>query len=281
MRSTSITKNTSIATKKYRIIKINKQNTQKITDTVALEAPLEIQLVYFEQGKQEKRSLSTTMRTPGADQELALGFLYTEGIIGSFANLQKIEQSENTLKIYLSKDLSIEWEHLDRSFLSTSSCGICGKPSLDSLEKTTCYFPIPAKPLIKKEIIHQLATTLRKQQSVFKQTGGIHAAGLFEVDGTLVNFKEDIGRHNALDKLIGQAVLQDTIPLRHQLLFLSGRISFELVQKASMVGIPIIAAVGAPSSLAIDLAMTNGITLIGFVREERFNVYCGEERVLF
>jgi len=101
-------------------------------------------LVYFEQGKQEKRSLSTTMRTPGADQELALGFLYTEGIIGSFANLQKIEQSENTLKIYLSKDLSIEWEHLDRSFLSTSSCGICGKPSLDSLEKTTCYFPIPA-----------------------------------------------------------------------------------------------------------------------------------------
>jgi len=279
MLSTSLTKQISIATKKYIIIKINKQSTKKITDTVALEAPLEIQVVYFEQGKQKKRSLSTTMRTPGTDSALALGFLYTEGIIGSFANLQKIEQSENTLKIYLSKDLSIDWEHLDRSFLSTSSCGICGKPSLDSLEKTTCHFPIPAQPVVQQAIIHQLADILMQQQSVFKQTGGIHAAGLFDTKGTLIDFKEDIGRHNALDKLIGQAVLEDTIPLRQKLLFLSGRISFELVQKASMVGIPIIAAVGAPSSLAIDLAITNDITLIGFVRDDRFNVYCGEERI--
>jgi len=281
MLLTSTTKKTSVATKKYAILKINKQNTEKLTDTIALEAPLEIQLTYFQQGKQLKRSLSTTMRTPGTDKELALGFLYTEGIIGTLANLQKIEQSGNTLKIYLSKNLFIDWEHLDRSFLSTSSCGICGKPSLSSLEKTTCHFPIPAQPVVKKEIIHLLPSILMEQQSVFKETGGIHAAGLFEVDGTLVDFKEDIGRHNALDKLIGQAVLQETIPLRQKLLFLSGRISFELVQKASMVGIPIIAAVGAPSSLAIDLAITNGITLIGFVREERFNVYCGEERLGF
>jgi len=281
MLLTSTTKKTSVATKKYAILKINKQNTEKLTDTIALEAPLEIQLTYFQQGKQLKRSLSTTMRTPGTDKELALGFLYTEGIIGTLANLQKIEQSGNTLKIYLSKNLFIDWEHLDRSFLSTSSCGICGKPSLSSLEKTTCHFPIPAQPVVKKEIIHLLPSILMEQQSVFKETGGIHAAGLFEIDGTLVDFKEDIGRHNALDKLIGQAVLQDTIPLRKNLLFLSGRISFELVQKASMVGIPIIAAVGAPSSLAIDLAITNDITLIGFVREERFNVYCGEERIAF
>jgi len=277
----STTKKTSVATKKYAIIKINKQHTKKITDTIALEAPLEIQLTYFEQEKQLNRSLATTMRTPGADKELALGFLYSEGIIGSSANLQKIEQAGNTLKIYLSKEISIEWEHLDRTFLSTSSCGICGKPSLESLEKTTCHFPISAQPIVNKEIIYQLSDILMEQQSVFKKTGGIHAAGLFEIDGTLVDFKEDIGRHNALDKLIGQAVLQDTIPLRKNLLFLSGLISFELVQKASMVGIPIIAAVGAPSSLAIDLAITNDITLIGFVREERFNVYCGEERIAF
>ena len=274
-------KNTSIATKKYAILKINKQSTEEITDTIALEAPLEIQLSYFKQEKQLNRSLTTTMRTPGTDKELALGFLFSEGIIGTAANLQKIEQSGNTIKIYLAKEINIEWTHLDRIFLSTSSCGICGKPSLESLEKTTCHFPISGQPVVSKKIIHQLAATLMEQQSVFKETGGIHAAGLFEVNGTLVDFKEDIGRHNALDKLIGRAVLQDTIPLRQQLLFLSGRISFELVQKASMVGIPIIAAVGAPSSLAIDLAITNGITLIGFVREERFNVYCGAERLVF
>ena len=265
--------------KVYSITKIKANKEEQSLDAIAVEEPLEIQLSYYQQGKRQKRSLAITMRTPGEDEALALGFLFSENIIGNAADVVRFEQVENTLKVYLAESVLFILEGLERTFVTHASCGICGKPSLDSLEKIPCYFPLTGQPLVEKSILQQLSANLLQEQSLFKHTGGIHAAGLFEADGTLIHFMEDIGRHNALDKLIGYALQENLLPLRQQLLFLSGRISFELVQKASLAGIPIIAAVGAPSSLAIQLASTSGITLIGFVREDRFNIYCGRERV--
>ena len=270
----------SIAIKKQAILKVENGAQLPFDDLVVVEEPLELQIRYFSKGKWEKRSLAVTMRTPGSDKDLAIGFLFSEGIIGRFSDISAIAEIEsNVLVISLSETILVEMESLERNFYTTSSCGVCGKASIDKLAKTSCFFPQPTMPKIAAATLTKLPFLLRNIQSLFDQTGGIHAAAIFSPSGKLITFAEDVGRHNAVDKLIGNCLQKGQIPLRKEVLLLSGRISFELVQKAMMVGIPIIAAVGAPSSLAIELAEEAGITLIGFLKADRFNIYCGEERL--
>lgn len=270
----------SISIKKQSIWKVVEGQSTSIEDLVVVEAPLEIRMRYFSKGKWEKKSLAITMRTPGNDASLAIGFLFSEGIIGRFSDITAIEKIEdNVLVISLLDSVLVELETLERNFYVTSSCGVCGKASIEKLKKTSCFFPQPAMPKIAATTLTQLPFLLRNSQSLFDQTGGIHAAAIFSSSGQLIKFAEDVGRHNAVDKLIGNCMQNGPFPLRKALLMLSGRISFELVQKAMMAGIPIIAAVGAPSSLAIELAEEAGITLIGFLKSDRFNVYCGVERM--
>lgn len=265
---------------KKNIYKVNNGRAIFIQDDIAVEAPLEIKLIIREKASKEIVPLAITMRTPCNDKQLTLGYLFSEGIIGKHTDIEKWEQLGNTIHIELQPTVaSIDLKQYSRSTIMHASCGICGKPSLDSIEKISCYYPLAKLPKISASLIGQLPELLLKKQTNFIQTGGMHAAALFQTDGQLLSFQEDIGRHNALDKLIGWAMQQELIPLRQQVLFLSGRISFELVQKASLAGIPIIAAVGAPSTLAIELAEANDITLIGFVKKDRFNIYYGEERL--
>lgn len=261
------------------IIRVTKAGSHSTVDSIAVEAPLEIQISYVEQNRRIKRSLAITMRTPGADERLAYGFLFTEGIIGHLEDIIDSRQIGNTIKLSLKDDLQVLLEHSERSFYIHSSCGICGKPTLDSLEKTTCYYPLPDVPTVSIAMLNQLSNQLRAAQSIFEATGGIHAVGLFDATGELLHFEEDIGRHNALDKIIGYALEHKMLPMRDLVLLLSGRISYELVQKASLVGVPIIVAVGAPSSMAVELAIAMDITLIGFLRNNRFNIYSGQNRV--
>lgn len=254
-------------------------------DTLAIEEPLEIRLGIIENGQKRHQAVSITMRTPGNDFELAAGFLFTEGILASRKQIAGIKHcgkfpaSQNTVRIDLQPDLEINLKKLERNFYTTSSCGVCGKSSLEALK--TGASPISRKniPQIPAEIFNLLPEKLRAVQTIFDQTGGLHAAALFDSNGYLIDAREDVGRHNAVDKLIGARFLQNETPLSDKILFLSGRASFELVQKAVMAQIPIIAAVGAPSSLAVEAALEFGVTLIGFVRDNRFNVYAGRERI--
>jgi FdhD protein len=264
-------------------------------DHLAVEEPLEIRLGLRDGGH---RAISITMRTPGDDAELAAGFLFTEGIIKSPEQIKQIRHcglkigkkngildraadlNSNTIRVDLAEDSSVDLKKLERHFYTTSSCGVCGKSSIDALRSE-------AKPIdyngleVTGEIVNSLPQKLRKAQSVFEQTGGLHASALFDANGQIDIVREDVGRHNALDKVIGRKLLDSKLPLSDTILLVSGRASFELVQKALMAGIPVMAAVGAPSSLAVELAREYGMTLIGFVRNGRFNVYCGEERLLF
>ncbi|MFK7979562.1 MAG: formate dehydrogenase accessory sulfurtransferase FdhD [Saprospiraceae bacterium] len=269
------------AVSKKPIFRIENGKQQPILDSIVTEEPLEIQIQYFLKDKWLKKNLLVTMRTPGSDHALALGFLFAEGIIATKVGIESIVQIEiNVLIIRFLKTTQVDLSALSRNFYATASCGVCGKASIEKLEKITCFFPQKKLPKMKQSVLLTLPETLRNTQSIFEETGGIHAAGLFTPSGILLNHAEDVGRHNAVDKLIGNCLQKDLIPLRNHILMLSGRISFELVQKAMMAGIPIIAAVGAPSSLAIELAAENGMTLIGFLRGERFNVYCGIERII-
>lgn len=262
------------------IHKFSKNTNNSANDTIVVEEPLEIRIRFFRHKKWITKSLAVTMRTPGNDEQLATGFLFTEGIL---ANKDAIESTQmvkdNILIINLMKEVEVDFDSLERNFYATSSCGVCGKASIEKLEKISCFFPQKDLPKISSEVVLNLPNLLRNIQSVFDQTGGIHAAGLFSPKGKLLAQAEDVGRHNAVDKLIGDCLQNGQIPLRNHVLMLSGRVGFELVQKAMMAGIPIIAAVGAPSSLAIELAEETGMTLIGFLRGERFNVYCGVERI--
>jgi len=270
----------SVAIKKQAILKVSSGNQLPFDDFVVIEEPLEIQLRYFYQSKWVKKSIAMTMRTPGKDVFLAIGFLFSEGIVGRFDDIQSIEKSpDNVLIVNLLETVVVEIDTLERNFYMTSSCGVCGKASIDKLRKVSCFFPQAKMPKISSVTLIKLPFLLRNTQSLFDQTGGIHAAAIFSSKGELISLAEDVGRHNAVDKLIGNCLQNGQIPLRKEILLLSGRISFELVQKAMMVGIPIIAAVGAPSSLAIELAEETGMTLIGFLRGERYNVYTGKERL--
>lgn len=257
-------------------------------DTLAVEEPLEIRLGFTENEKFTHRAVSITMRTPGDDFELAAGFLFTEGILSSKNQISDIKHCgkfpsfQNTVRIDLQSAARVNLKKLERNFYTTSSCGVCGKTSLEALSVAGARrIGRNDFPKVSADVINQLPEKLRDEQDIFDKTGGLHAAALFDARGNLIDLREDVGRHNAVDKLIGARLLADEIPLDDKILFLSGRASFELVQKAVMAQIPVIAAVGAPSSLAVEAAKKFGITLLGFVRDRRFNVYTNLERIIY
>jgi len=257
------------------------------TDVLAIEEPLEIRLGFVQNGKFKHQSISITMRTPGDDFDLAIGFLFTEGVLRSndqvqaFKHCGKFPNNHNTVRIDLQPNVEIDFKRLERSSYMTSSCGVCGKGSLEALATGAKAIAQTDFPMVSAKIINQLPEKLRASQAVFEETGGLHASAIFDSEGNMIALREDVGRHNALDKVIGAQFMANKLPLSDKILFLSGRASFELIQKAAMAGIPIVCAVGAPSSLAVDAAKEFNITLLGFVRDNRFNVYTGIERVRF
>jgi FdhD protein len=240
-------------------------------DVVAVESPLEIQIKLHTEN--EPRAISVTMRTPGDDEELALGFLFTEGLLQNYNQVKAVKYlGENIVKVYLNEGVTLDLQKAERNFYTTSSCGVCGKASIEAITTET-QFPIQNKAKLQDEILFGLKAKLAEQQSLFTATGGIHAAALFSESGELITLQEDVGRHNALDKLVGEAFRRNQLPLEKSILLLSGRASFELIQKATMAGIGSIVSVGAPSSLAVELARENGQTLIGFLKESSYNLY--------
>lgn len=240
-------------------------------DLLAVEEPLQIQV--------GGRNLAVTMRTPGNDAELTAGFLFTEGLIQGKNDITGIECQANVARVTLADSVEIDAASAERNFYVTSSCGVCGKASIEALERAGCTILPRGGMKVDTSLIRSLPDELRRAQAVFDRTGGLHASGLASPQGDLVAVREDVGRHNALDKLIGWALLGDFLPLSDSILIVSGRTSFELLQKSVMAGIPIVAAVGAPSSLAVKTALRFGVTLIGFLRENRFNVYSAAGRI--
>ncbi len=258
-------------------------------DAIAAEEPLEIRLVSGSGGRTAAHrgtTVAVTMRTPGDDFELAAGFLHGEGIVRAREELRSLRycaavpeaERGNVVNVHLRAAELPALERLERHFTMTSACGVCGKAHLDALE-VRCPAPLGRGPSVTAGVLESLPARLREAQALFGRTGGLHAAGLFEPDGTLVALREDVGRHNALDKLLGWALLEDRLPLAERLVCVSGRASFELLQKAVAAGVPFVAAVSAPSSLAVEVAERFGVTLVGFLRDRRFNVYAGEQRV--
>ncbi len=274
--------------KQIKIFRVENDDVVSTDDVVATEEPLEIRIRFGPEGDRKTRSLSVTMRTPGNDFELAAGFLISEGIISKPADI--IGQTHvgpvpagqphaNTVEIELNPSVQFELQKLQRHFYTTSSCGICGKASLDAI-RADHVSPLGSNARIAKRVIHSLPAALREHQSVFDQTGGLHAAGLATLDGKILASREDIGRHNAVDKLIGSQLLVGSFPLPNKVLILSGRASFELMQKSLLASIPIVVAVGAPSSLAVELANDFKLTLVGFTSAKRFNIYSGRSRIV-
>jgi FdhD protein len=262
------------------IHKVNSVTINETEDKVAVEEPLEIQLAYSTTTGSMHKNIAVTMRTPGNDEELAAGFLFTEGVIPNAVAIQEIKQpDENRLLVILKENVMPVLANTARNFYSTSSCGVCGKASIDAIRTVSLYGDERDSLSVHTSVLYHLQDDLKQQQKVFEDTGGIHASALFNTDGTFMMLREDVGRHNALDKIIGAALLKNELPLNNCILFLSGRASFELVQKAVMAGIKIIAAVGAPSSLAVEMANETGVTLIGFLRNDRFNIYSGKQRI--
>jgi FdhD protein len=242
-----------------------------LQDLLAIEEPLEIRL--------GGKTVSITMRTPGHDQDLAAGFLFTEGILTGAHQIRAIHSSRNSITVEPNPDVEVDFERLQRNFYTTSSCGVCGKASIEALRMQGCPFLPGNSPIFTPAMVHALPAILRRDQAIFDNTGGLHGAALFDAQGNLAVLREDIGRHNAVDKLIGAEMLANRTPLGDKLLLVSGRASFELTQKALMAGIPILAAVGAPSSLAVETAQRFNMTLLGFVRDGRFNIYSGASRI--
>jgi FdhD protein len=253
-------------------------------DTLATEEPMEIRLLTG----QATQTVAVTMRTPGADFELAAGFLYGEGIIDSPDDVQKIsycidsdldaEQRYNIVNVELRGGHEFDLRPLERHFYTTSACGVCGKASLEQLELRGCPV-MTAGPEVSAEVINTLPEKLREAQGLFDATGGLHAAALFDDKGELIALREDVGRHNATDKLVGWALLEGRLPLTDHIVMVSGRSSFEILQKSLAAGAPVVCAISAPSSLAVDVAKQFGMTLVGFLRGGRFNVYSGSERI--
>lgn len=270
------------------ITKVNHAAITETSDALAIEEPLELRLEFGPENNRQTQNISVTMRTPGNDKELALGFLFTEGIIVQQKDINRIQHTfiscagnkENTIQVSLNENILPNLRNTERNFYTTSSCGVCGKGSINAIRTVSAYQNQQDDNFINVAILHELPIILNKHQQVFADTGGLHASALFMPNGELMLVKEDVGRHNALDKLIGAAINNNWLPLTKNILLLSGRASFELVQKAAMAGITVIAAVGAPSSLAVELANEFNITLIGFLRNGRFNIYTAAHRIL-
>jgi FdhD protein len=268
------------ATRTVRLLAVSGDGSARRRDQLAGEEPMEIRVGT---PGADQQAVAVTMRTPGSDFELAVGFLITEGVIDSapavrsvrYCDVPRVEQQYNVVTVDL--DRPVDLSAASRTFYTTSSCGVCGKASLDAIE-VRCA-PVSDGPQVAAEVIRALPGHLRDAQRLFDRTGGLHAAGLFTADGELVVLREDVGRHNALDKVVGERALADALPLAGHVLMVSGRVSFEIVQKAAVAGIPIVCAVSAPSSLAVDAGRRFGMTIVGFVRDDRFNVYSGTERI--
>lgn len=297
--------NTSeIAGSQHPVIHFRGGEVQSLQDILAIEEPLEIRLQHGRNGGRQTRSLSVTMRTPGDDFELAAGFLAAQGVIRERADLIAIDwvvgQSSrvkaagrrsvlriddgksyrNTLEVRLHPNVVVNSARLERNFDTTSICGVCGKASILAL-RTVCPALMPDSFEIDSRSLCELPTKARSRQSQFEMTGGMHVSALFDSLGELLSIREDVGRHNAVDKLVGAELLAGRVPLRDRLLFLSGRASFELLQKALMAGIPMVVSVGAPSSMAVEVAREFGITLVGFVQNDRFHIYNRPGRIRF
>lgn len=263
---------------RYRVVKVRDQGAAECLDYLAVEEPLEIRLGGI--------NLSVTMRTPGEDEELVAGFLYSEGVITGADDLDVIARYRgpegdpddgNVMNVLLKGDVRVAKDRLRRNFVASSSCGLCGKATIDAIRATLP--PVQSDLVLSVDRLNRLAAAMHDAQSTFEKTGGLHAAGLFDADGRLLVLREDIGRHNAVDKVVGHMVLARSVPLDRHVLMVSGRVSFEIMQKALTARIPIIAAVSAPSSMAVQMALAADMTLIGFVRNGGFNLYAGAHRV--
>ncbi|WP_440690580.1 formate dehydrogenase accessory sulfurtransferase FdhD [Candidatus Pelagibacter sp. HIMB1782] len=273
---------------KYKVLKYSSNNLKDVEDLVSIEEPLEISLKYKEKDNWVEQTLSITMRTPGNDEDLVRGFLFNEQIVKSLNDIDSIEsygdkvgqyKIQNKILATLNNSENVNISKIKRDFLTNSSCGVCGKSSLDALEIIKTTKTNASEPKISKDVIIQSPDILREGQSEFSKTGGIHASGLFNSDGKLIALREDVGRHNALDKLIGCALEKNQFDPKDQFITCSGRLNFELVQKVLMTDIGIMIGVGAPTSLAIDLANKFDITLIGFVKRDSFNIYTNNKKV--
>ena len=269
-------------TQRLTLLSYNGSGAARRRDALVVEEPLEIRL----QAGGQTRTVAVTMRTPGDDYELAAGFLFSAGVVAGGAELLQMtycvdaaeEQTYNSLAVQLRGPSLPELPQLDRHFFTNSACGVCGQTFIDELGAREIP-PLPAGPTIAADLLYSLPARLAQAQPLFDATGGLHAAALFTADGTLLQVREDVGRHNALDKLIGWALLNDRLPLHDHVLLVSGRASFELLQKAALAGIPLFCAVSAPSTLAVAVARRFGLTLVGFLRQDRANVYTGEQRI--
>jgi len=300
VQTEALSRDTRPSVRAAEIFRVKRGEIAALQDAVAVEEPLEIQLVYGAMDDRKVKSISITMRTPGNDKELAAGFLMTEGVVRDATHITSIGTPSTAglrngagaarvalpaglrsqvIRVELSPEVEVSMSTLERNFYTTSSCGVCGKASLMAL-RTLCPLPQRDSFTLRADVLSTLPQQLQPVQAAFKETGGLHAASLFTADGELHLVREDVGRHNAVDKLLGEAFLQDAIPLRNHLLLLSGRASFELLQKAVMGGIPMVAAIGAPSSLAIEVAREFSVTLVGFLRPESFNIYSAPQRVV-
>ena len=273
----------------YKVTKFKNGQVENIQDLISIEEPLEISLKYKNNGKWLTKSLSITMRTPGHDKDLVRGFLFNEQIIKNIYDIESIESFGNKVGKYkiqnkilakLNNSENINISKIKRDFLTNSSCGVCGKSSLDSLEILKKEKTPKSNPKLSKDLIIASPSILRKNQSEFSKPGGIHASGLFSANGKLISIREDVGRHNALDKMIGDSLLNNHLKPDEQFITCSGRLNFELVQKVLMTNIGLMIGVGAPTSLAIDLANRFDMTLIGFVKEDSFNIYTNNQKVI-
>lgn len=274
------------ATARTRVVTFDRGAAEVRDDVVAAEEPLEIRVTAERDGRRERHRVAVTMRTPGDDFDLAAGFLFTEGVIDREDEIWRIDRCEdaiatemdNVIEVHLRPEVDFDPERFSRHVYTTSSCGVCGKTSLESV-RVSCQAPLRGDWRIDRDRLLRLPESLERDQPVFARTGGLHAAALFDLDGELRLRREDVGRHNAVDKVVGVLFRTGGLPAGERLLLVSGRASFELVQKAVRAGIPALAAVGAPSSLAVELAEEHGMTLVGFLRESRFNVYSGAGRI--
>ena len=274
---------------KYKVIKFKKDKFEKVDDFISIEEPLEISLKYKNQDKWVINSLSITMRTPGHDEDLVRGFLFNEQIIQNLKDIENIESFgdkvgqyniQNKILVTLNNSQNVNISKIKKDFLTNSSCGVCGKSSLDALDIIKKEKTPKSNPKLSKDILINSPSILRKNQSEFAKTGGIHASGLFSSNGDLISLREDVGRHNALDKMIGDSLINNYFQTNDQFITCSGRLNFELVQKVLMTNIGLMIGVGAPTSLAIDLANKFDMTLVGFVKEDSFNIYTNDQKVI-